>query len=46
MAGMSLVERGGAVRSFHINDFDGKTLSDILEKNVSRKAIQPSLREP
>ena len=38
MAVMSLVERGGAVRSIHINDFDGKTLSDILEKNVSPKA--------
>jgi transposase-like protein len=38
MAVMSLVERGGAVRSFHINNFDGKTLSDVLEANVSPKA--------
>ena len=38
MAVLSLVERGGAVRSFRITDFDGKTLSDILEKNVSRNA--------
>lgn len=38
MAVMSLVERNGAARSFHIKDFDGKTLSDILDKNVSREA--------
>jgi transposase-like protein len=38
MAVMSLVERDGKVRSFHITDFDGKTLSDILDKNVSRNA--------
>ena len=38
MAVMSLVERNGTVRSFHITDFDGKTLSDILEKNVSLDA--------
>ena len=38
MAVLSLVERGAGVRSFHITDFDGKTLSDILEANVSHKA--------
>jgi len=38
MAVVSLVERGGRARSFRIVDFDGKTLSDILEKNVSRAA--------
>ena len=38
MAVMSLVERGGGVRSFHITSFDGKTLSDILDANVSRNA--------
>ncbi len=38
MAVMSLVERDGKVRSFHITDFDGKTLSDILDKNVARAA--------
>ncbi|HEY1506570.1 MAG TPA: IS1595 family transposase [Stellaceae bacterium] len=38
MAVMSLVERHGAARSFHITDFDGKTLSDILDKHVSRTA--------
>jgi transposase-like protein len=38
MAVMSLVERKGRARSFRIVDFDGKTLSDILDKNVSRNA--------
>jgi transposase-like protein len=38
MAVVSLVERGGKARSFRIVDFDGKTLSDILDKNVSREA--------
>jgi transposase-like protein len=38
MAVMSLVERGGSVRSFRITEFDGKTLSDILDKNVARAA--------
>jgi len=38
MAVMSLVERDGKARSFHIKSFDGKTLSDILDKNVSRAA--------
>jgi transposase-like protein len=38
MAVMSLVERGGSVRSFHINNFDGKSIGDILEQNVSFNA--------
>jgi len=38
MAVLSLVERGGRARSFVITEFDGKTLSDILEKNVSKQA--------
>jgi transposase-like protein len=38
MAVLSLVERGAGVRSFHITDFDGKTLSEVLDKNVSRDA--------
>jgi transposase-like protein len=38
MAVLSLVERGAGVRSFHITDFDGKTLGEVLGKNVSREA--------
>jgi transposase-like protein len=38
MAVMSLVERDGRVRSFRITEFDGQTLSDILDANVSRNA--------
>ena len=31
---MSLVERGGAVRSFHVKDFRGKDVHEILANNV------------
>ena len=35
---MSLVERGGSVRSFHIKDLTANTIMDVLDKNVSRDA--------
>ncbi len=35
---MALVERGGAVRSFHVEDMTGATLREVLGKNVSREA--------
>jgi transposase-like protein len=38
LAVMSLVERGGAVRSFHMEDVTAKTMYDVLAKNVSREA--------
>ncbi|MDE2229362.1 MAG: IS1595 family transposase [Alphaproteobacteria bacterium] len=38
LAVMSLVERGGGVRSFHVDDVSAATLRPILDKNVSRDA--------
>ena len=38
MAVMSLVERGGAVRSFHVDDVKGKTIAKVLGRNVSPEA--------
>ena len=38
MAVMALVERGGAVRSFHIDAMTGKAMIDVLDKNVAREA--------
>jgi transposase-like protein len=35
---LSLVERGGDVRSFHVADVTGETLRSAIDKNVSRKA--------
>jgi transposase-like protein len=35
---VSLVQRDGGVRSFHITDFDGTSIRDILDKNISREA--------
>jgi transposase-like protein len=35
---VSLVERGGSVRSFHVEDMTGDTIRDVLGKNVSRDA--------
>ena len=37
LAIMSLVERGGAVRSFHLKDVNGKSMANVLA-NVSRAA--------
>jgi transposase-like protein len=38
MAVMALVQRGGGVRSFHIDDVTAKTMREVLDKNVSRAA--------
>ena len=38
MAVMSLVERGGAARSFPLEDMSGAQMRDIMDKNVSREA--------
>jgi transposase-like protein len=38
MAVMSLVERGGKVRSFHVETMDAKSMIKVLEKNVSTDA--------
>lgn len=38
MVVMSLVQRDGTARSFHVDRFDSKNLANILEKNVSRAA--------
>jgi transposase-like protein len=35
---VALVERGGAVRSFHVQDVRSPTLHAVIEANVSRKA--------
>jgi hypothetical protein len=35
---VSLVKHNGSVRSFHITDFDGTAIRDILDKNISREA--------
>jgi transposase-like protein len=36
---VSLVERGGKVRSFHVDRADSKTIADILFTNVPRETI-------
>ncbi|HEY1505626.1 MAG TPA: IS1595 family transposase [Stellaceae bacterium] len=36
LAVMSLVERGGAVRSFHIEAHDAKSMVEVLDKNAAR----------
>ena len=38
LAVMSLVERGGAVRSFHLPDMTAKSVLKILDKTVAREA--------
>lgn len=35
---LSLVERGGEVRSFHIDKADGKTIMPIVRENVAKEA--------
>jgi len=38
MAVVSLVERGGKVRSFKVDNVDSKSITKIVSKNVSRKS--------
>lgn len=36
---VSLVQRGGGVRSFHVANADGPTVTDIVNENVAKEAL-------